>query len=237
MKPFSASNISLLLTGGKTAMSYCLDLCIQDLGIKDDFDTKEMAHGRNNQLNAFELCIKPKYPNAIWFDSFLRINDHLGASPDIVDGNAPIEIKCPYYFDTFLEQINQPPKRYWQQVQCQMMALNSDIGYLCFYLTAPEIWGSDEWKEYPIDLSQRHKIFEYKKDEETQENILKAVEEYQPKKASLLDNLKNALEMEFEQFFYLQFEGYAFRKLKTASNIFNVDEIFRVGNEFYYLKK
>lgn len=237
MKPFSASRIGELLTGGKTAMSYCLDLCLQDLGIKDDFDTKEMAHGRNNQINAFEQCILPKYNDAIWFDSFVRINDNCGASPDIVVGNMPIDVKCPYYPDTFLEQINSVPKKYYQQVQMQMLALNSDSCALCFYLTAPDVWGSDEWQEYPISLEQRHKIFEYKKDEEVQDNILKVVEEYQPKKVALLDNLTNALEIEFEQFFHLQFEGYAFRKLKTASNIFNVDEIFRVKNEFYYIAK
>lgn len=237
MKPFSASRIGELLTGGKTAQSYCYDLCIDTLGLKEDFDTKEMKHGRVNQVNAFDTIVKPIYPDAVWFDSFLSINDKCGASPDIINGSMPIDVKCPYYVDTFMEQIHSVPKKYYAQVQMQMMALNSEEGALAFYLTKPEQWGEEEWEEYPIELERRFKIFEFKKDDEIQDNILKSVEEYHPKKVALLDNLKNAIELDFQTFYEMQFEGDAFRKLKTAYNIFAVDEVYRVGGQFYYLKK
>ena len=60
---FSASRISELLAGGegKTRNKYILDLAMQEIGIENDFDTKEMRHGIINQINSFEQIIKPKY--------------------------------------------------------------------------------------------------------------------------------------------------------------------------------
>ena len=240
---FTASNISRLLSEsrgggmGATAQSYILELALQSIGIKEDIQTKEMLHGINNQINAFESVVKPLYPNAVWFDQYLPINEWSGASPDILIDGCPMDIKCPFHIDNFLEQCNQPPKKYYQQVQMQAMACKAEKCYLCFYLTAPEIWGSDEWREYPIELEKRFKIFEYAKDEALHEEISKKVELAEPLKQQVIKLLKEATEMDFEQFFNVQWEGYGYRKLKTCSNIFNLESIVRVGNEFYYQLK
>lgn len=233
---FSASRISELLAGGsgKTAQSYCLDLALQEIGIKEEISTPAMKHGIQNQMNAFETVIKPLYPNAEWHDEFIHINEHCGASPDILDKSDPFDVKCPYYIDTFLEQINSVPKKYYTQVQMQMMACKSDIGRLAFYLTKPEEWGQDECIEYPFPLELRFKIFEFTPDLELQETILAKVDEWQPKKESIVKMLKEAEVIDYEQFFYEQINGYGYRKLADCGNILNLDQITRVGDKFYY---
>lgn len=236
---FSASRISELLAGGtgKTAQSYILDLAMQSIGLRDEVSTLAMKHGIQNQLNGFEQVIKPLFPDAEWHDEFIHINEYCGASPDILDNGNPMDIKCPYYIDTFIEQINKPPTKYFAQVQMQMMACKSDIGRLVFYLTKPEEWGQEtEVIEYPFPLELRFKIFEFKTDEELQENILKKVEESQPKKEQMIKLLTDAELMEVEQFFYEQMNGFSYRKLSDCNNVLNLDKCIRVGDKFYYKK-
>ncbi len=236
---FSASRISELLAGGagKTAQTYILDLALQSIGINDDFTTPAMKHGIANQINAFEKVVKPLFPSADWHDDFILINEYCGASPDILIDSSPMDVKCPYYIDTYLEQINKPPTKYFAQVQMQMMACKSDIGRLCFYLTKPEEWGSDqEIVEFPFPLELRFKIFEFGKDEELQENILKKVEESEPKKQQAIKLLQEAVIMEEEEFFYTQMNNFAIRKLQDCSNIFNLDQAIRVNDKFYYAR-
>jgi hypothetical protein len=233
---FSASCISRLLAGGKgaTAQSYIYELALQSIGIKDNIDTSATRHGIVSQIQAFEKVILPLYPNAIWFDQYLSINDYCGASPDILFNSAPIEIKCPYTVDGFMEQTKNVPTKYYQQVQMQMMSCLSNVGYLCFYLTRPELWGQDDWQEYPVELEKRYKIFEFEADIALQEKILTKVDESEPKKQSMIQLLNSALVMHFEQFFDMQWNGYKLRKLKDCSNILGVSQAIRVGNEFYY---
>ena len=233
---FSASNISRLLSGGngKTAQSYILELALQSIGIKKDIDTSATRHGLNNQLNGFQSAIIPNYPDAIWFDEYLPINDLCGASPDFLVNGCPGDIKCPYTVDSFLEQINSVPSKYYDQVQMQMMACKADLGILAFYLTRPEDWGQEDWEEYPIEVEKRYKIFEFKQDEEMQENILKKVEESEPKKQQIINLLNNAKIMDFEQFFFIQWEGNKLRKIQDCNNIYKLEQIIRVNNTFYY---
>lgn len=235
---FSASRISELLAGGtgKTAQSYILDLALQSIGIKDDFTTPTMKHGIQNQLNAFEQVVKPLYPNAEWHDEFILINEFCGASPDILNNSAPMDIKCPYHIDSYLEQINKQSSKYYAQVQMQMMACKADVGHLIYYLTKPEEWGVEEITEYPFPLELRFKIFEFRKDEELQDSILKKVEESQPKKVSMIKLLSEAELMDEEQFFYEQISGFAYRKLQECNNILNLDKVIRIGDKFYYGK-
>lgn len=233
---FSASNISRLLAGGsgKTAQSYVLELALKSIGIKDDIDTAATRHGLNNQFNAYTNVVLPLFPDAVWFDQYLPINEFCGASPDVLINSAPMDIKVPYNVDNFLEQIINVPTKYVHQVQMQMMACKSEIGYLCFYLTRPEIWGDETWEEYPLPLEQRFKIFEFESDIELQERILKAVEESEPKKQQIIDLLLNAKQMSFEEFFNRQWVGNKMRQLKDCSNIYNLNQVIRVNNQFYY---
>lgn len=236
---FTASQISRLLAGGsgKTTQTYLLELALASIGIKDEIDTSATRHGINNQINAFEKCILPKYTDAVWFDEYLPINEHCGASPDFLINSAPGDIKCPYNVDNYIDQINSVPTKYYQQSQMQMMACKADIGYLCFYLSRPEVWGEENWQEYPIELEKRFKIFEFKKDDELHETILKKVEENEPKKQQIIQLLTNANVMEFEKFFSLQWEGNKLRKLQDCSNILKLESVIRVGDNFYYETK
>lgn len=236
---FSASRISELLAGGqgKTAQSYILDLAMQSIGLKDELSTPAMKHGIQNQLAGFNTVVKPLHPTAEWHDEFIAINEFCGASPDILCDSSPMDIKCPYYIDSYLEQINKPPTKYFAQVQMQMMACKSDIGRLVFYLTKPEEWGQEtEVIEYPFPLELRFKIFEFKKDEELQENILKKVDESEPKKQQMIKLLNDAELMDSEQFFYEQMNGFAYRKLSDCNNVLNLDKCIRVNDKFYYAK-
>jgi len=235
---FSASNISRLLAGGTgaTCNSYILEKAMESIGLKDELNTPALKHGIVNQINAFEQVVKPLFEGAEWFDEFIPINDYLGATPDVIFEGTPIEIKSPFYIDTYLEQINKPPTKYYQQVQCQMMATKSDIGRLCFYLTKSEDWGSDEVVEYPFPLELRFKIFEFTKDEELQEKILEKVMESQPKKIQMIELLNNANVISEEQFFYEQMNGFVYRKLQESNNILNLASVIRVNDKFYYKK-
>lgn len=233
---FSASRISELLANGsgKTAQNYILDLALQSIGIKEELSTPAMKHGIQNQMNAFHHVVQPLHNSATWHDEFININEYCGASPDVKFDGSPIEIKCPYYIDTFLEQINSVPTKYYNQVQMQMMACKSDLGRLVFYLTKPEEWGSEEISEYPFPLELRFKIFEFSKDEELQDKILSKVEESHPKKLSAIKLLSEAEIIDEDQFFYEQISGYGYRKITECSNIFNIDRLTRVGDKFYY---
>ena len=236
---FSASRISELLAGGtgKTAQSYILDLALQSIGIKEEISTPAMKHGIQNQMSGFENVVKPLFPNAQWHDEFILINEYCGASPDILNESTPMDIKCPYYIDTYLEQINKPPTKYYAQIQMQMMACKSDVGRLIFYLTKPEEWGQEtEVEEYSFPLQLRFKIFEFSKDEELQEKILFKVEESQPKKIQMIELLGNAELLSEEQFFYEQMNGFVYRKLQESNNILNLNSLIRVNNKFYYNK-
>jgi len=236
---FSASRISELLAGGtgKTAQSYILDLAMQSIGLKDELNTPALKHGIQNQLAGFEAVVKPLFPNAEWHDEFILINEFCGASPDILDSGNPMDIKCPFYIDSYLDQINKPPTKYYQQVQMQMLACKADVGHLIFYLTKPEEWGQEtEVIEYPFPLELRFKIFEFKKDEEIQEKILEKVMESEPKKIQMIELLNSALVISEEQFFYEQMSGYAYRKLGECNNVLNLDKVIRVNDKFYYGK-
>ncbi len=236
---FSASRISELLAGGqgKTAQSYILDLAMQSIGIKDELSTPAMKHGINNQINAFEQVVKPLFPKSEWHDEFILINEHCGASPDILIDSNPIDVKCPFFIDAFLEQINKPPTKYYAQIQMQMMACKSDIGRLVFYLTKPEEWGQEtEVIEYPFPLELRFKIFEFAPDLELQDNILKKVDESEPKKQQMIKLLQDAELMGLEQFYFEQISGFAYRKLQYCNNILNVEKCIRIEDKFYYAK-
>lgn len=239
MASFSASNISRLLAGGdgKTAASYCLELALLELGIKDEVQTVEMKHGIANQLDGFMTVIQPLYSSAVWFDESLPINDYCSASPDFLISGGCGDMKLPYYIDTYLEQIKTPPKKYIMQVQMQMMAVKEDRGLLCFYLTKPELWGEDVWEEYPMPLSDRYSIFEYDADHALHDRILSTCEAYLPKKNNLVSLLKNAQIIDEIEFFYMQMKGDKFRNIKKCSNIFGLEKVYRVKDNFYYVKQ
>lgn len=233
---FSASGISKLLAegSGATRNSYLLELAEKSIGTHVGFTSKETEHGINNQLHAFDVCVKPDFPDAIWLDKYTPINENCGASPDFVIPDLFAgDVKCPYYIDTFIEQCEKLPKGYFLQSQMQMMALGLEHGLMVIYLTKPEIWGSGEFVEYPFELEDRVHFHHIEKCDRTQDSILLAVEQYQPKLDELVEILNGADVVDELDFFYMQKKGIKYRKLKKSSNYWN-SEVIRVGDEFYY---
>ena len=234
MATISASGIGELLTGGKTADSYILRKAMEGNGIKEELDTWAMRHGTINQHEAYRLLLQDK---AKWHDIYTPIDERCGASADAIGEDMVWDVKCPFYIDTYLEQVQTLPKKYYSQVQMQMIAEKKDKGAVLLYLTSSELDVYGNTIEYPYPIEHRHYIHEFEKDEEVQHNIMKAVEHYYPVLVDWTKRLSEVKTMERDEFFYNQLEGIEkYRKLKTASNINTaMDKAVRIGNEFYYL--
>lgn len=234
---FSASRISEILgKDGKTAQSYCLDLAKESLGLKENIETSAMRHGTVNQHNAFEYVIKKIYPDAVWHDGWMPINEKCGSSPDVLVNGKPIDIKCPYSSDSYNDQIHNLPKKYHDQVQMQMMSTVSDEGAILFYLTRPEYFGQEDWEEYKIPQDLRYKIVEIKKDQKTHDLILDNVEKYWVVKETITNLLLEAIDIDIESFMKIQYNELLFAPLKECSKIINLDCVYRCEDKFYYMK-
>lgn len=231
----SASGIGELLTGGKTAESYLLRKALECIGITSDLSTKAMEHGIINQYEAFELVVS-KIDNAKWHDVYTPINDFCGASADCIGDNSVFDIKCPFYIDTYLEQVSKLPKKYYQQVQMQMIAEAKEFGYVVLYLTSSDVDMYGNKIEFPYPLEDRFFIHEVLPDEETMDRILVESEKGYNKMIEWANILKEAPVKDLDEFFYEQFKGHAtYRKLKTANSIQNtISKAVRIGEEYYY---
>lgn len=218
----------------KTCQSYILELAMREIGIKDNIETAAMRHGTNNQYNAFELAVKPLFEQAVWHDEYIAIDERCGASPDVLIGNVPLDVKCPYSPYNFYDNVRSVKKAYIYQLQMQMIATGADTSYLLFYCTKPETFGMEEWQEFPIELERRVKLLEFAKDESIQEEIMQAVDTWHPKKIEMVDKLKAAEVIDYDRFFFDTEIGIEYRQFGDASNLFNVDKIYRLENEFFY---
>lgn len=233
MATISASGIGELLTGGRTAESYILRKAIEGAGFKRELQTKEMRHGLINQYEAYEIFLSDL---GKWHDIYTPIDERCGASADVLSDDMVYDIKCPYYIDTFLEQKNKLPKKYYLQVQMQMIAEKKIKGAVLLYLTSNEVDIYGNTIEYNIPIEFRHHIHKFEKDEKAHYEIMVAVDKYYPTLQEWEKNLKNATEIDEDSFFYSQYTGEKkFRKIKTASNINNATKsaIIHKG-EFYY---
>lgn len=235
LSKISASGIGELLTGGKTAESYLLRKAYENLGITDDLNTKPMQHGTINQYEAYDLIVS-NMDNAKWHDEYTAINDYCGASADCIGDTAVFDIKCPYFVDTYLEQAAKLPKKYYQQVQMQMIAEKKELGFIVLYLTSPEIDMYGNKIEYPYPLEDRFFIHQIQTDEETQHRILTEAEIGSHILHDWTVTLNECDIKDKDEFFYEQIKGLkVYRKLKTANSIQNtISKAFRVNNEFYY---
>ena len=233
LSKISASGIGELLTGGKTAESYLLKKALENLGINEEFTTKAMEHGIINQYEAFELLLKEKFT---WHDEYTPINDYCGAATDCKNETTVCDIKCNFYIDTFLEQVRKLPKKYYYQVQMQMIAEKVQEGIILLYLTSSEMDMYGNKIEYPYPLEDRHFIHEIKKDLESEERIMNAALNGNKILEHWIKILESCKVMERDEYFYNQMQGgETYRKLKTAASIENtIKKAFRVDNEFYY---
>jgi hypothetical protein len=240
---FSASRISDLLAGGtgKTKLNYIFDIALDLHGLKKEVSTKAMEHGIVNERSAIDILISihggKANLNEVGGQTFYKVNDKLGATPDALSPEWVGDAKCQFNIFNFVEQNDKLARKYYLQVHTQMMALNVNKGYLINYLTKPEQWGEDNWTEYPFPLEDRYFIHEIDRDEETCENILKACDEnhylidvaYQMQgSASLMDS---------DEFFYSQLVGrQRYLKLKEINWVTNEREVIRHESDFYVKK-
>ena len=230
---------SRLLAGGTgaTRQSYILEVALASIGIKDDFESAATRHGTNNQYNAFDLCVKPLFDKAEWYDKYIALTANSGASPDVlIDKYFTLDVKCPYGIPNYIEQCKKLPKKYYQQAMMQMMCTKAPIGYVLIYLTKPELWGEDNWKEYPLPVEERYHLHEIKWDEQTVYEITESVAKAVPIRDALVEKLKAAKVIDEVEFFYEQIKHYCYRPIKEASKILEVDFV-RCNDEFYFKSK
>lgn len=237
---FSASRITQLLAegSGSTRQSYLIDLALEAIGLKKEFDTPAMQHGRNTEIDAFEYVVKPLFSDAfLKSDEFELINDDLGCSTDVEFTNSKrvLDIKCPG-LKGFLEYKDKSPQKvYYDQIQTQLLKTGGDIGYLLYYLQKPVTWdNADSWQDYDFEnMDDNYFIKEIEKDEERQQLILSKVAEFAPIKNEIIEMLLNADEVDFKEHFRLN--KVKFRKpIKNSRNILQ-EQIYRYDNEFFIL--
>ena len=242
LKMFSASRVNDLLAGGtgKTRLNYIFELAEAILGNEKKISTLAMEHGLINERTGIDiLCSiyggKPN-TNENGEQTYYAINDYIGATPDAIADDWVGDAKCQYYIHTYLEQCDKIAKKYYLQVQTQMMALKVDNGLLINYLTKPEFFGQDDWQEYPFEKHERYHVFEIKKDEEVQDEILTAAEKYHPLISECVEQLKLAIEMDDAEFFYGQLIGKKrYKKLKDTNWLTNKKPII-LHEKIYYVE-
>lgn len=239
---FTASRIGDLLASGtgKTRLNYIFEIAEANVGAKKSVQTKAMMHGIVNELTAIDILCSKHGGSHNLIDGkqkFYYVNDKLGATPDAIGFDWVGDAKCQFEILNFFEQNEKLPKRYYLQVQTQMMALGCERGYLINYLTKPEEWGEDEWTEYPFPLEDRYYIHEIHKDEEQQYNILKAVDANFDLIGLATEMLLNAKEVDDYEFFMTQYKEKAkYLKLKDTNWERNEKEVIRYKNNFYVKK-
>ena len=236
---FSASTISQLLAGGtgKTKQSLIYENCLNILGLKEDFQNEAMRHGIATEENAFEYTVKPLFDNAIYQSNiYIPINENCGATPDVLIGNDVLDIKCPT-LEKFHSYLWNVPKAYKDQLQMQLLATGGEKAYLLFYLSKPVTFdNADTWNEYEFsNFDDNYILKEFNKDNEVQENILKAIEEAVPIRNEILEILMNAPMVDLKYLCDYTKTGGQYAKLKESNNILKSD-IFRFDDNFYYFK-
>ena len=236
---FSASRITELLAEGTgaTRQTYLIDLALDAIGMKKEFDNEAMIHGRNTEADAYSFVVKQLYPNSfLKSDEFELINDDLGCSTDVefTDNKNVLDIKCPQ-LKGFLESKKavNVSKQYYDQIQTQLLKTGGEIGYLLYYLQKPmNKYIGDVWEDYDFEnFDDNYFIKEIQKDDKRQEEILKAVEKYAPVKNEIIEMLLNAPEIEFKDHFRLNDEKFR-RPIKKSRDILK-EKIYKYDNEFY----
>jgi hypothetical protein len=241
---FSASKISDLLAQGqgRSRLSYIYELAERSIGIDNSVTTAAMLHGIQSEHDALNTLFD--HLGSGYYNSdgkggqvFFPINDFVGATPDGLSDNWVADAKCQYSIHGFFEQCDKLPKRYYDQIQCQMLALKVDKGYLINYLTKPEIYGQEDWQEYPFPLSERYHIHEISKDEQVQSDILEYSEKWFPYIQMGREIMESAQLLDHDEFFYIQFVNKVrFVKLKDLNWIENTKKVYRY-NDIFYIQK
>jgi putative phage-type endonuclease len=140
---FSASEIIKLLGVrglGETGKTYAIEKAIEELygEMEENFISFDMQRGIELEPLAFAKFKELKELEFLNVEncSFFKFNEHAGASPDgLVSNDAVLEIKCPKS-TTFFELVatNEIDKKYYAQMQMQMMCTGRKKAYFFNYL-------------------------------------------------------------------------------------------------------
>lgn len=140
---FSASEIIKLLGVrglGETGKTYAIEKAIEELygEMEENFISFDMQRGIELEPLAFAKFKELKELDFLEVEncSFFKFNEHAGASPDgLVSDDAVLEIKCPKS-TTFFELVatNEIDKKYYAQIQMQMLCTNRNKAYFFNYL-------------------------------------------------------------------------------------------------------
>lgn len=158
---FTASQIHKLMgiKGlGETGKSYAIEKAIEQLfgEIDENFVSYDMQRGIDLEPLAFA-----KFKEIKGFDfidvkncSFIELSKESGASPDgLVGEDGILEIKCPNS-NTFFKLVSdgEVDKKYYYQVQMQMLATGRNKAYFFNYLVHE---GLEFWHEIVIDRDDK----------------------------------------------------------------------------------
>jgi hypothetical protein len=241
---FGASRVGDLMSGGtgKTRMNYIFELAEASVDAKKNITTKQMLHGIVNERNALDILCKKRDLNPNTNEDgkqvYYSINEYIGATPDAIGFDAVGDAKCQYSISGFIEQNDKMKSAYYYQLQTQMMALKVDKAYLINYLTKPEVFGQDDWVEYPFDIEERYFIHDVVRDEKVCDDILIAAETNYPLIWKCSEMLQSAIEIDDEAFFYMQLQDkIRFAKFKDTAWLNSEKQVYRHNNEFYVIKK
>lgn len=140
---FSASEIYKILGVrglGETGKTYAIEKAIEELygEMEENFVSFDMQRGIETEPLAFDKFKEIKGLEFLEVEncSFFKYGEHSGASPDgLVSDNSVLEIKCPKS-TTFFELVatNEIDKKYFAQMQHQMLCSNREKAYFFNYL-------------------------------------------------------------------------------------------------------
>lgn len=154
---FTGSKISNLLgiKGlGKTGETYAFEQAVEKLygRLEEPFLSYDMQRGIDLEPLAFKKFQDLKEPEFITARecSFYGYGENGGASPDgITSDNGVLEIKCPKP-NTFFKVMstNEIDKKYYAQMQLEMMATGTEKAYFFNYLIHE---GKEYWHEIVVE--------------------------------------------------------------------------------------
>jgi len=154
---FTASEIQKLLGVrglGETGKTYAIEKAIEELygEMEENFVSFDMQRGIDTEPLAFAKFKALKELEFLEVENcgFFYFGEHSGASPDgLVSDNAVLEIKCPRS-TTFFELVatNQIDKKYYAQMQMQMLATGREKAYFFNYLIHE---GTEFWHEIVVE--------------------------------------------------------------------------------------
>jgi exodeoxyribonuclease (lambda-induced) len=157
---FTASEIVKLLGVrglGETGKSYAIDKAIEQLygEMEETFTSYDMQRGIELEPLAFAKFADTKELEFIDVKTcgFFEFGENAGASPDgLVGEDAILEIKCPRS-TTFFELVatNEVDKKYYAQMQMQMLATNRNRAYFFNYLVHE---GKEYWHEILVERDE-----------------------------------------------------------------------------------